>query len=53
MLRSSEITFEEVAERLDYSSVANFVRAFRRWTGKTPAAYRRAITAPVAAGGRK
>jgi len=31
-----------VAERLGYSNVPNFTRAFRRWTGKTPAAYRRA-----------
>jgi AraC-like DNA-binding protein len=52
MLHSSEITFEDVAERLGYSTVSNFVRAFRRWTGKTPAAYRRAIIAPVELGGR-
>jgi AraC-like DNA-binding protein len=41
LLRSPEITIEEITERLGYSTVPNFVRAFRRWTGKTPAAYRR------------
>lgn len=30
----------EVAGRLGYSDVANFTRAFRRWTGTTPAALR-------------
>ena len=30
-----------MAERLGYSTVSNLVRAFRRWTGMTPAAYRR------------
>jgi AraC-like DNA-binding protein len=31
----------EIADELGYSDVANFTRAFRRWTGDTPAAYRR------------
>jgi AraC-like DNA-binding protein len=41
LLRSSRFSIEEVAERLDYSNASTFVRAFRRWTGTTPAAYRR------------
>lgn len=41
LLHSSEATLEEIAERLGYSTVPNFVRAFRRWSGTTPAAYRR------------
>ncbi len=41
LLRSRDLTIEEITERLGYSTVPNFVRAFRRWTGKTPAAYRR------------
>jgi AraC-like DNA-binding protein len=42
LLRSSDLSLEQVAERIGYSDVANFTRAFRRWTGRTPARYRRA-----------
>jgi AraC-like DNA-binding protein len=42
LLRSSRLSIEGVAERLDYATASTFVRAFHRWTGKTPAAYRRA-----------
>jgi AraC-like DNA-binding protein len=42
LLRSSEQTIEQIADKLGYSNVSNFVRAFRRWVGDTPAAYRRA-----------
>lgn len=41
LLRSPELSLDEIADRLGYSDVANFTRAFRRWTGTTPAAYRR------------
>jgi AraC-like DNA-binding protein len=41
LLRSSRLGIDVVAERLDYSSASTFVRAFHRWTGTTPAAYRR------------
>ncbi|HEX7928837.1 MAG TPA: AraC family transcriptional regulator ligand-binding domain-containing protein [bacterium] len=34
----------EIAERLGYSNVANFHRAFRRWFGKTPNQVRRELT---------
>ncbi len=40
LLRSQELSTKDVADRLGYSNVANFMRAFRRWTGQTPAAYR-------------
>lgn len=46
LLRSADLTLEDVAERVGYSDVANFTRAFRRWTGRTPGAYRRAIDEP-------
>lgn len=42
LLRSSRLSIEDVAERLDYSTASSFVRAFHRWTGTTPAVYRRA-----------
>jgi AraC-like DNA-binding protein len=41
LLRSSDLPLEQVAARLGYSDVSNFTRAFRRWTGATPAHYRR------------
>jgi AraC-like DNA-binding protein len=41
LLQTSDLSLEEVAERIGYSDVANFTRAFRRWTGRTPARYRR------------
>jgi AraC-like DNA-binding protein len=42
LLRSSKLSVEDVAERLDYATASSFVRAFHRWTGMTPAGYRRA-----------
>jgi AraC-like DNA-binding protein len=42
LLGSSQLTLLEITERLGYSTLPNFARAFRRWTGETPAAYRRA-----------
>lgn len=43
LLRSAELSLLEVADRLGYSDLANFTRAFRRWTGRTPGAYRRQL----------
>jgi AraC-like DNA-binding protein len=40
LVRSQELSIEEIGNRLGYQNVANFTRAFRRWTGKTPSAYR-------------
>lgn len=45
LLRASELRIEEIAERLGYSDPANFVRAFRKWTGMTPRAFRISSTA--------
>jgi AraC-like DNA-binding protein len=40
LVENRELSIGEVAARLGYTEVPNFTRAFRRWTGKTPAAYR-------------
>ena len=40
LLRTTTLTTEEIAERLGYTDVANFGRAFRRWTRRTPGSYR-------------
>jgi AraC-like DNA-binding protein len=40
-LKDARTTVEEVAARLGYSDAAVFIRAFRRWTGQSPAAWRR------------
>ncbi len=42
-LRDEERTLAEVAFLLGFSEVSAFHRAFRRWTGKTPAAFRAAV----------
>jgi AraC-like DNA-binding protein len=41
LMGSQSVSLDEIAEQLGYSNVSNFVRAFRRWTGTTPSAYRR------------
>jgi AraC-like DNA-binding protein len=42
------VSVEEVAERLGYSDPANFTRAFRRWTGRSPRALRQTPHAQAA-----
>lgn len=39
-LRAAELSTEEIAYVLGFSETASFVRAFKRWTGKTPRSYR-------------
>ena len=36
LLDNHRLSLDEVAARLGYSDTANFSRAFKRWTGKTP-----------------
>jgi AraC-like DNA-binding protein len=43
-LSRPEMSISETAFMLGFSEPSTFYRAFRRWTGKTPAQYRRAST---------
>lgn len=40
-LLRGEASIDAIAETLGYSDAANFTRAFRRWTGKSPRTFRR------------
>ncbi len=42
LLRTPNLTVDDVAFQLGYTEVANFRRAFRRWTGRAPAVWREA-----------
>ena len=41
-LRREDLQISEIAVRLGYSEVSAFDRAFRRWSGTSPLAFRRA-----------
>jgi AraC-like DNA-binding protein len=41
LLRSEDSSIARIAERLGYRSAKSFERAFEKWTGRTPAFYRR------------
>ena len=41
LLRGSAVSLEDVANRLGYADVTAFARAFRRWSGASPAVWRR------------
>ena len=43
LLGSGNVSVESVARQLGYAEPASFIRAFQRWTGTTPAAYRRSM----------
>ncbi len=42
LLLNADLAIEVIADRLGYSDAANFSRAFARWTGTAPGAWRRA-----------
>lgn len=41
LLEDRAIPLAEIASRLGYTELPNFTRAFRKWTGTTPGAFRR------------
>lgn len=41
LLATGVIRLEEIAERLGYGEVSNFIHAFRRWKGVSPGRFRR------------
>ena len=44
LITTNELTFTEIANRLNYSSVAHFSKQFKNTTGLTPSAFQRIIT---------
>lgn len=45
LLENRSLSVEEISARIGYSSSANFTRAFRKWVGNTPGAYRSELRA--------
>ncbi len=41
LLQATSLTVAEIADRLGYTAAGNFTRAFRKWTGVSPAEYRK------------
>ena len=41
LLRETNLTFAEIAEALGYNEASSFTRAFQRWTGMSPSAWRK------------
>ncbi|OQA26315.1 MAG: HTH-type transcriptional regulator GadX [Chloroflexi bacterium ADurb.Bin344] len=43
LLQTTDLSLEQIATELGYGDLANFYRAFRKWTGRTPGSYREKI----------
>ena len=43
-LRDTSLAVEHIASVIGFDNAANFRRAFRRWTGMTPAEYRHSVS---------
>lgn len=44
LLAAGGLSLEEIAERLGYGELSNFIHAFKRWKGTTPGRYQRGAT---------
>jgi AraC-like DNA-binding protein len=51
LLRDGRATLADIADRVGYESEAAFSKAFKRWVGSAPGAYRKAARAAAAARG--
>ena len=51
-LANPDVSVSEIAFLLGFSELSSFHRAFHRWTGRTPAAFRRDLAQPVNRSGR-
>ena len=49
MLRNPELTLQAIAHALGFADCSTFHRAFMRWSGSTPGAYREAARSGVRA----
>ena len=41
LIANGDLSLKQIAQELGYADQAHFTRAFRRWNGVSPAAYRR------------
>ncbi|MFE1971227.1 helix-turn-helix domain-containing protein, partial [Acinetobacter baumannii] len=41
LLSRTDYSLEQIADELGYSDVANFSRAFKRWSGRSPSNWRK------------
>jgi len=47
LLCQTDLSVQDIAARLSYGAPSGFARAFGRWTGKSPLAYRASIGRPL------
>lgn len=53
LLEQAELTLDDIARRLGYSSRSNFSRAFQGWVGQSPGSFRERLGSIAAPGSRE